>query len=242
MEENDLLDEERKALKTLEKRERIRFKDKRLLIQAFTHASFLNEHPELHLENNERLEFLGDAVLELVVSEYLYRHYREREGLLTKWRAALVNTHSLATAGKALDFDRYLLISEGEKKNNQRAQERHLEDAFEAFIGAVYLDRGLKVAKKFIEKHLLKRCPQMISAGAFQDAKTSFQEKMQGQIGLTPHYKVLAESGPDHAKKFTVGVFLGERLVAQGRGASKQEAEKKAAQEALKINYQKSSF
>ena len=240
MKKNDLLEEERKQLRTLEREIKIRFKNYRLLIQVFIHASFLNEHPDFPLENNERLEFLGDAVLELVVSEYLYQHYREREGLLTKWRAALVNTHSLAAAAEALDFNRYLLISEGEKKNNQRAQERHLEDAFEAFVGAIYLDRGLKVAKKFLEKHLLRRLPEIIAAGTFQDAKTSFQEKMQGKVGLTPHYKVLAESGPDHAKQFTVGVFLGKRLVAQGQGASKQEAEEKAAQEALKINHQKS--
>ena len=237
MKKNDLLAEERKRLRTLERKLKIRFKDSRLLIQAFTHASFLNEHSDLSLENNERLEFLGDAVLELVVSEYLYQHYVQREGLLTKWRAALVNTHSLAQAGKSLNFDQYLLISAGERKNNDRAKERHLEDAFEAFVGAVYLDRGLKVARRFIQEYLLRNLPEIISSGTFQDSKTLFQEKMQGEAGLTPHYKVLSESGPDHAKKFEVGVFLENNLIAQGRGSSKQQAEEKAAQQALKINY-----
>ncbi len=237
MEKNDLLDKERKTLRTLEKQLKIRFKDNHLLIQAFTHASFLNEHPDFHLENNERLEFLGDAVLELIVSQYLYQHYSQREGYLTKWRAALVNTHSLAKVGESLGFDRYLLISEGEKKNNDRAKERHLEDGVEAFIGALYLDRGLKLAKKFIGDYLLGNLPEIISSGTFQDSKTLFQEKMQGENGLTPRYKVLSESGPDHRKKFKVGVFLEDRFIAQGRGPSKQRAEEEAAQQALKINY-----
>ena len=235
MKEEEVLKE--RGLKKLQERLGIKFKNPYLFIQAFTHSSYLNEHPGFGLEDNERLEFLGDAVLELVVSEYLYRHYQESEGLLTKWRAALVNTQSLAETAKELGFDNLLLFSRGEKKNNSRAQKHHLADALEAFIGALYLDRGLKVVKKFISDRILKKLPDIIAQGTFQDAKTVFQERIQQELSLTPRYQVLSESGPDHAKQFRVGVFLNNVLIAQGKGSSKQRAEEKAAARALELKH-----
>ena len=236
MKKEELLAVEKKKLQELEKKLKIKFKNQHLLIQAFTHSSYRNEYPDFNSEDNERLEFLGDAVLELIVSEYLYGHYPQREGLLTKWRAALVNTPSLAQTAQDLDFGRFLLLSQGEKRNNQRAREHCLANTFEAFIGALYLDRGFKLVKPFLENHLFKKLPEIISSGAFQDAKTVFQEKSQKEIGVTPHYQVLLASGPDHAKKFKVGLFLKDNLITQGQGSSKQEAEEAAASKALKIN------
>lgn len=236
MKKKESLEREKKGLLELEKKLKIKFKNHRLLIQVFTHSSYRNEYPDLGLEDNERLEFLGDAVIELVVSGYLYHHYPEREGLLTKWRAALVNTQSLAQIAQELDFGRFLLLSQGEKKNNERAKEHCLANTFEAFIGALYLDRGLKMVKPFLEDKLLGKLPEIISSGTFRDAKTIFQEKAQREKNTTPHYQVLSASGPDHEKKFEVGLFLEDNLIAQGRGPSKQKAEEEAASNALKIN------
>jgi len=224
---------EKEKFPELERKLEIKFRHPELLIQAFVHSSFLNEHPDFPLEDNERLEFLGDAVLELVVSEHLYHHHQQQEGWLTKWRAALVNTQSLAEIAEKLDFDSWLLFSQGERRNNHRARKHRLANTLEAFIGALYLDRGLEVVRKFVYDKLLKNLPQIIASGAFQDAKTIFQEKTQEETGTTPRYEVLSESGPDHAKRFQVGVFLEDVLIAQGRGNSKQQAEEEAASQAL---------
>ncbi len=232
MKDLQLFFKEKKFLE-LEKKVKIKFHRPELLIQAFVHSSFLNEQTDFPLKDNERLEFLGDAVLELVVSEYLYRHYQQREGWLTQWRAVLVNTQSLASIAEELDFDSWLLFSHGERKNNHQARKHRLANTFEAFIGALYLDQGLEVVRKFVYDKLLKNLSQMITEGTGQNAKTVFQEKVQGELGLTPHYKVLFESGPAHARHFQVGVYLGKTLVAQGEGPSKQQAEEEAANQAL---------
>ena len=219
----------------LEKKLNLRFENKDLLIQAFVHRSFLNENPDFKLFHNERLEFLGDAILEQVVTEYLFRNYPEEpEGVLTSWRAALVNSKILARIAQELDFNDFLLLSQGESKDINKARQYILADTLEAFIGSLYLDQGLISCKDFIEKHLLKELPYIIKAGLFKDAKSSFQEQAQERAGITPTYKVLEEKGPDHIKRFIVGVFLGKDLIANGKGFSKQEAEEKAAQEALK--------
>lgn len=232
MKELQLFFKEKKFLE-LEKRIKIKFHQPELLIQAFIHSSFLNEQTDFPLNDNERLEFLGDAILELVVSEYLYRHYQQREGWLTQWRAVLVNAQSLASIAEELNFDSWLLFSHGERKNNHRGRKHRLANTFEAFIGALYLDQGLEVVRKFVYDKLLKNLPQMLTTGTGQNAKTVFQEKAQEELGLTPHYKVLSESGPAHAKQFQVGVYLEKTLVARGEGLSKQQAEEGAANQAL---------
>jgi ribonuclease-3 len=218
----------------LEKKLDVKFKNKDLLTQAFAHRSYLNENPDFYLSNNERLEFLGDAVLELIVTEYLYKKYpKKSEGELTNWRAALVNTKMLSEVAKELDFNDFLLLSRGEVKETGKARQYILANTFEAFIGAIYLDSGYEVSKKFIKEHLLKELPGIIEKGLFKDAKSYFQEEAQERVGVTPTYKVLEEWGPDHAKHFIVGVFLAQGLVAQGEGSSKQEAEEAAAKNAL---------
>lgn len=225
-----------KDFTTLEKKLNLRFKNKDLLIQAFTHRSYLNENPDFYLSHNERLEFLGDAVLELVVTEYLYQNYPQKsEGELTNWRAALVNAKMLSQIARDLGFNDFLLLSRGEAKELGKARQYILANTFEALIGAIYLDQGYKVCQDFIEKYLVVKLPEIIEKGLFKDAKSRFQEEAQERVGITPTYKVLEEWGPDHAKHFMVGVFLGEELVAKGEGSSKQEAELEAAQNALKI-------
>jgi ribonuclease-3 len=220
----------------LEKKLNISFKDKDLLITAFCHRSFLNENPEFYLPHNERLEFLGDAVLELVVTEYLYKNYPDKnEGELTNWRAALVNARMLSEIARNLGFNDFLLLSRGEEKETGKARMYILANTFEAFIGALYLDQGYKACKDFIEKHLIVKLPEIIEKGLFKDAKSRFQEEAQERVGITPTYKVLEEFGPDHAKHFIVGVFLKDELVAKGEGSSKQEAELEAAKKALQI-------
>jgi ribonuclease-3 len=220
----------------LEKKLNINFKDKDLLITAFCHRSFLNENPEFYLPHNERLEFLGDAVLELVVTEYLYKNYPDKnEGELTNWRAALVNARMLSEIARNLGFNDFLLLSRGEEKETGKARMYILANTFEAFIGALYLDQGYKACKDFIEKHLIVKLPEIIEKGLFKDAKSRFQEEAQERVGITPTYKVLEEFGPDHAKHFIVGVFLKDELVAKGEGSSKQEAELEAAKKALQI-------
>lgn len=218
----------------VEKKLGIKFKNKDLLVQAFCHRSYLNENPDFHLENNERLEFLGDAVLELIVTEYLYQKYpKKTEGELTNWRAALVNAKMLSEMAKELDFNGFLLLSRGEAKELGKARQYILANTFEALIGAAYLDRGYEVCKNLIEKKLIKKLPEIIKKGLFRDAKSSFQEEAQERAGITPTYKVLKEWGPDHARHFIIGVFLDKELIAEGEGSSKQEAEEVAAKKAL---------
>ena len=217
-----------------EKKLKIKFKNKSLLIQAFCHRSFLNENPDFYLEHNERLEFLGDAVLELVVTEELYKKYPKKpEGELTNWRAALVNARQLAEIAKELGFNDFLLLSRGETKEMGKARQYIMANTFESLIGALYLDRGYKICQDFIKKHLIAKLPEILEKGLFRDSKSRFQEQAQERAGITPTYKVLKEWGPDHAKNFVIGVFLGKELVAQGEGSSKQEAEEQAARHGL---------
>lgn len=225
-----------KDFSQLEKKLKIKFKDKDLLTQAFVHRSFLNENPNFKLCHNERLEFLGDAILEQVVTEHLYKEYPDKpEGDLTSWRAALVNAKMLEKVARELDFNDFLLLSQGEMKDQKKARQYILSDTLEAFIGSLYLDQGLEACSSFIEKYLLKELPDIIKNGLYRDAKSLFQEKAQEKAGITPTYEVLKEWGPDHEKNFVVGVFLEKEMVAEGDGFSKQEAEEKAAKEALKI-------
>lgn len=225
-----------KDFSQLEKKLKLNFKNKDLLTQAFTHRSYLNENPNFKLSHNERLEFLGDAVLEQVVTEYLYREYPQKsEGELTSWRAALVNARMLAKIAERLGFDNFLLLSQGEEKERGKARRYILANTFEAFIGSLYLDQGLTVCENFIKKNLLIELPYIIKYSLYKDAKSYFQEKAQEKTGITPTYKVIKEEGPDHNKKFTVAVFVGEELVAEGRGMSKQEAEEEAAKKALEF-------
>jgi ribonuclease III len=225
-----------KDFSLLEKKLNLKFKNKDLLAQAFCHRSYLNENPNFHLENNERLEFLGDAVLELIVTEYLFQKYpKKSEGELTNWRAALVNAKQLSEVARELDFNDYLLLSRGEAKELGKARQYILANTFEAFIGTIYLDRGYKTCGEFIKKYLISKLPEIIEKGLFKDAKSRFQEEAQERTGVTPTYKVLKEWGPDHAKHFIIGVFLNNELVAKGEGSSKQEAEETAAKNALEI-------
>ncbi len=220
----------------LEKKINIRFKNKNLLIQAFVHRSFLNEVPEEGMKHNERLEFLGDAVLEHIVTVFLFKKYpEESEGTLTAWRAALVNSKTLAECAEELGFEEFLLLSRGENNDNRKSKQFILANTLEAFIGALYLDRGLKVCDSFINENLIKKLDNIIANKLFLDSKSHFQEMAQEKKGVTPTYRVVREWGPDHAKHFVVGVCLGRELVAKGEGLSKQEAEEEAAEKALKI-------
>ncbi|HEU5114779.1 MAG TPA: ribonuclease III [Candidatus Paceibacterota bacterium] len=210
------------------------FKDKALLRQAFTHRSYINENKNVKLEHNERLEFLGDAVLELVVTDFLYRKYPSKpEGELTTYRSALVNAITLSEVASNLSMNDFLLLSKGEAKDNGRARQYILANTFEAVVGAMYLDQGYDVAKKFIEKNIFIFADQMIARGNLVDAKSLFQEKAQEKTGVTPSYRLVRESGPDHDKSFTVGVLIGKDQIATGEGKSKQEAEQNAALRAL---------
>ncbi|KKU86468.1 MAG: Ribonuclease 3 [Parcubacteria group bacterium GW2011_GWA2_47_9] len=212
----------------------IAFKNKDLLTQAFVHRSYLNENPKFHLRHNERLEFLGDAVLELAVTEYLFATYPEKsEGELTNWRAALVNAKILSVIAQKAGLNEFLLLSRGEAKETGKARQFILANTFEAFVGAMYLDRGYEICKDFIDKYVLAELPRIIENGLFRDAKSRFQEEAQERVSVTPSYRVLKETGPDHAKLFIVGVFLKESLAAEGKGSSKQEAEEDAAKNAL---------
>jgi len=223
-----------KDFSKLEKKFDLKFKNKDFLIQAFCHRSYLNENPDFYLDNNERLEFLGDAVLELVVTEYLFKKYpKKAEGELTNWRAALVNAKMLSEVAKELGFNEFLLLSRGEDKETGKARQYILANTLEALIGAVYLDSGYKSCENFIKKCLITKLPEIIEKGLFKDAKSRFQEQAQERVGLTPTYKVLKDWGPDHAKNFVIGVFLDKELVAQGKGSSKQEAEEEAAKAGL---------
>lgn len=222
-------------LNIFEKKVGITFKDKKLLMQAFLHRSYLNENRDLKMDHNERLEFLGDAVLELVVTEYLYSKFPKKpEGELTSYRAALVNTSTLSTIATGLSMNDFLLLSRGEAKDTGRARQYILANTFEAFVGAVYLDRGYGSAKDFIAKTLFPLTDEIVKKRLWQDSKSYFQEIAQEKSGVTPQYKSIEEKGPDHAKHFIIGVYLEDELVAEGEGNSKQEAEQDAAQKALK--------
>ncbi len=212
------------------------FKDRSLLTQAFIHRSYINENPGLKLSHNERLEFLGDAVLELVVTDFLYRTYpKSAEGELTAYRAALVNAVVISEVASALGMNDYLLLSKGEMKDTGKARQYILANVYEAFVGALYLDGGYDAAARFIADTLFGRVSDIVSKKLWRDPKSLIQEKSQEYVGVTPSYRVMHESGPDHDKHFTVGVYFGEDLIAEGKGQSKQEAEQKAAAEALKI-------
>jgi ribonuclease III len=214
----------------------VNFGNKELLKQAFVHRSYINENKQSGLAHNERLEFLGDAVLELIITDYLYKKYSDKaEGELTAYRSALVNADTCASIAMNLGMGDYLLLSKGESKDVGRARQYILANALEALIGAIYLDQGLDSAKDFIEKNFTPKIEDIISAKSFIDSKSLFQEKAQEFDGITPAYKTIRESGPDHEKTFTVGVYVGKDLVATGDGVSKQEAEQVAAREALKI-------
>ena len=218
----------------LEEKLGIRFKNKNLLIQAFAHRSYLNENSQFKLGNNERLEFLGDAILEKITTEYLYLNYpKEQEGILTSWRASLVNGKMLAKVAAEIGFNDFLLLSRGEAKENGKSRQYILANVMEAFIGALYLDQGIKLCEEFISQNILKELPDIIEKGAFKDSKSRFQEEAQEKEEVTPDYKVLKEWGPDHDKHFLVGVYLGNKLVAKGEGSSKHEAEEAAAKKAL---------
>lgn len=216
----------------------VEFKDIELLVTAFTHRSYVNEHKMTVKEHNERLEFLGDAVLELVSTEYLYGNFSEPEGILTNWRSALVRTESIGAAAARCGFESLLRLSRGEKRGTERAREQILANSFEAVIGALYLDRGYDVAKRFITDNLLITFKEILETGSWMDPKSHLQEVVQSTDGFTPVYKVLAEVGPDHDKVFTVGVFVDGKLKGQGSGPSKQAGQQKAAEDALRVYQQ----
>lgn len=206
-----------------------------LLRLAFTHRSYVNEHRSEVKEHNERLEFLGDAVLELAVTRFLFDTYPSKaEGELTAIRAALVNTNTISTQAQKLGMNEFLLLSRGEAKDTGRARQYILANTFEAVIGAIYLDQGYDAANDFIAKHIFPLAEEVLDTRAWQDAKSRFQERAQEEISITPSYSILGETGPDHDKHFRVGVFLGPALVAEGMGKSKQEAEQEAAGAALR--------
>ena len=217
----------------------VKFKNQDLLKQALVHRSYLNENPSFHLPQNERLEFLGDAVLELAVTEYLYNNYPNQEGKLTNWRAALVNAKMMSEIARDLGLGDYLFLSRGEAKDSgSKARQIILANAIEAVIGAMYLDQGMAVATEFIKREVLSKLPHIIEYGLYVDAKSHFQELVQEKFSITPSYRVLDEVGPDHAKHFRVGAYVGETFIAEGKGSSKQEAQMAAAVEALKANWE----
>jgi ribonuclease-3 len=223
-------------LTTFEQEIGITFTDKQLLRQAFTHRSYINENPGVGTGHNERLEFLGDAVLELVITDYLYKKYPDTpEGELTAYRAALVNTNSISDAARELGMNEYLLLSKGEAKEHGKSRAYILANTFEACIGAVYLDQGYRHAEEFIAGALFGKIESIVKKGTWRDAKSAVQEKAQETVGVTPSYRVLREVGPDHDKVFTVGIYFGEEQIATGNGKSKQEAETDAARAALEL-------
>lgn len=224
-----------KDLENFESTIGVAFQNKMLLKQALTHRSFVNEHRSARGEHNERLEFLGDAVLELISSNYLYQKYPNvQEGDLTAYRAGLVNTHSLSETAGRLGMNEFLLLSKGEAKDMGRARHSILADSFEAVLGAMYLDQGYDIAESFLKRVLFPKTEEIVKKRLWQDAKSLFQEKAQDIHGITPSYDVLTEGGPDHQKTFTAGAFIADELVAKAEGPSKQEAEQSAAEEALK--------
>lgn len=222
--------------KSIEEKLGVKFKNQDLLISSLTHRSYLNENRAFPLSHNERLEFLGDAVLELISTEYLYLNYNHPEGELTNFRSALVNYRMLSEIAARLDLEKHLLLSKGESKDIGRARQVILANAMEAVIGALYLDQGYDVAKEFILREIIVELPKIINDGAYLDPKSKLQEIVQEKVGVTPVYRVLSESGPDHDKVFVVAVFLNDKKVGQGTGPSKQESEVAAAENALATN------
>jgi len=220
----------------LQKNLGVTFKNEDLLRQALVHRSYLNEHPDFRIGHNERLEFLGDAVLEIIVTEFLYLNFTSTpEGDLTNWRASLVNARLLYEVADQLDVEDSLYLSRGEARDkNKKSRQFILANAMEAIIGAIYLDQGMAVAKKFVLKNIVSRLDDILRDQSYLDPKSLFQEKSQEKKGLTPHYKILDEKGPDHAKLFTVGLYIGEEKIADGDGSSKQEAQVDAAAKGLK--------
>lgn len=211
----------------------VEFTDINLLVTALTHRSYVNEHRSTVKEHNERLEFLGDAVLELVVTEYLYSNYSEPEGILTNWRSALVRTESISAAATALGCEPYLRLSRGEKRGTDRARAQILANSFEAVVGAIYIDKGYEAAKQLITNTILSTFAKILETGSWLDPKSRLQELAQSSLGHTPLYKVLDESGPDHDKTFTVGVYIDTKLYGKGVGPSKQSAQQAAAEKGL---------
>lgn len=224
----------KEQLDDLEQTLGVTFINKDTLRQALVHRSYLNEHPDFPLGHNERLEFLGDAVLELVVTEHLYLNYENPEGELTNWRAALVNAEMLSELCRDLEIEPYLHLSRGESKDkDSKARKYILANAFEAIIGAIYVDQGWGGAKQFIDARVLSVLPRVLKERLYIDPKSRFQEAAQEHMGITPTYKVVTEEGPDHAKDFEVGIYLGKELVAKGKGTSKHEAQVAAAEAAI---------
>ncbi len=218
---------------TLENKIKIKFQNSDLLRSALTHRSYLNENRSYELPHNERLEFLGDAVLELITTEYLYRNFQNPEGELTNLRSSLVNYRLLADIAKSLGLEDFVLLSRGEAKDTGRARQVILANTFEALIGAIYMDQGMEPSRRFITDTVLSRLPEIMASQTYLDPKSRFQEIVQEKLTVTPTYKVLSESGPDHAKTFVVGVYIDDRLVGEGTGSSKQDAEVEAAKDAL---------
>lgn len=225
-----------KDFSRLEEKTGVTFNDRNLLEQAVVHRSYLNENPTFHLGNNERLEFLGDAVLEIIVTEYLFHTFPDKgEGELTNYRASLVNTHLLAMVAQEIELEKFLYLSKGEAKDrNEKAKRSIFADTIEAIVGAIYLDQGKQAAEGFIQEKIIKKLDYILENKLYLDPKSKFQEQSQEKYGITPHYKVLEETGPDHDKTFKIGLYLGDRLVSTATGASKQEAQLNAAEEALK--------
>ncbi len=223
-------------LEKLQNNLKVKFKDKDLIRQAMVHRSYLNEHPDFHVGHNERLEFLGDAVLEIVVTEHLFLSFTDvPEGDLTNWRASLVNAKMLYEIAQELKIEDYLYLSKGEARDkNKKSRQFILANAIEAIIGAIYLDQGMAAAKKFIIKNIICKLDGILENRLYLDPKSRFQEKAQEEKGITPRYQILEESGPDHAKIFQVGLYLGDDLVATGSGLSKQEAQVEAAAKGIK--------
>jgi len=229
-------DEYQQILERFAARIGVAFRNLGLLRTAFTHRSFVNEYRGEPIEHNERLEFLGDAVLELAVTRFLFEKYPDKtEGDLTAYRAALVNTNTISDAAVQLGMNDLLLLSKGESRDTGRARQYILANTFEAVIGALYLDQGYDAAQHFIAQHIFPRVENVVAKRLWQDSKSRFQEEAQDHASITPHYAILTEEGPDHDKRFTVGAYLNDELVAQGTGNSKQEAEQDAARKALEV-------
>lgn len=209
------------------------FNDIDLLVTALTHRSYVNEHRKSARAHNERLEFLGDAVLELATTEFLFKNYDQPEGILTSWRSALVRTESIAAAGQKLDYEHLIRMSRGEKQGSEAARLHIVANAFEALIGAIYLDQGFETARQFVDKHILYRIDDILDDGSWRDPKSHLQEVSQRIDNETPDYRVVEETGPDHEKTFTVGAFVAGREMGRGVGSSKQSAQQEAAREAL---------
>lgn len=221
---------------TFEKQIGVKFNNKDLLTQAFTHRSYVNENLKLPHGHNERLEFLGDAVLELIVTDYLYENYpNQNEGELTAYRSALVNAVIISEVASEINMNDFLLLSKGEAKDMGKARMYILANTYEAFLGALYLDQGYEISRDFVLKTLVPKITKIIKKKLYRDGKSLIQEKAQEIVGVTPSYKVISATGPDHDKQFVIGVYIRDEKIAEGRGKSKQEAEQSAAREALEV-------